>query len=541
MVDEKLNELLKKSHLFKRVREDDVMRLAEQCDKVIIEKDNVLYYQGSRANFFYMIGAGKISHTYQNKDSIQTLGVLVEGDYLGLDALFNSGRRVGTAKAMEYTELYRLRIDSLKEITAHFPRFNSGIQMMEKSYKAAWNTPFPWLEKDEILYFVARKHPAFLLVKQILPIIIGLFALILFGMGGMSGLSTFILAGVGATIVSLGWAVWSYIDWWNDYYIVTNQRVIWLEKVVALYDSRHETPLQTIRSVDFHTTFLARLLGYGNVVINTFTDRIVLSDIGFPQQVVDVIEEHLGRVTRKETSTKLEGMRRTLRTRVGIDKPDVTPKPTFAVRSPQKRIKWSASIRMRQVGGDVITYHKHWIVLLTKLMGPVMVLLASVVLVIGRVFEFSFFTLFTLPTILLLAFMMLLIGGVWLWYQHADWMNDIYRVTAEQIIDIERKPLGDEQKKTAPLDSILSLQVERLGIFGILFNFGSVVAEVSGTRFIFKDIHDPVTAQLDISTRMDAYRKKKKLEDEARGDQRLMDWLKILYEETTRSQKINDD
>ena len=59
-------------------------------------------------------------------------------------------------------------------------------------------------------------------------------------------------AGITSVIVA-AWAVWNYIDWGNDYYILTNQRVVWLEKVVGIYDSRQEAPLSTVLSVGVET------------------------------------------------------------------------------------------------------------------------------------------------------------------------------------------------------------------------------------------------------------------------------------------------
>jgi hypothetical protein len=532
MADDKLVELLRKSHLFRRVRGEDVLQLAEPGDKVTIEKDQPIYHQGSRANFFYMIARGKIQHFYSSKNQIQTLGVLVEGDFVGLDALFNKGRRVSTAIALEPTELYRLRTDALNNLIKEIPRVQKGVDMVAKSYKLGWNSQFNWLEKDEILYFVTRRHPAFLLLKLSLPLILGFISLLFFWLGGISGLTTFFMIGGGICLTGIAWAVWNYFDWLNDYYIITNKRIVWLEKVIALYESRHEAPLQTILSVDYTTTLMARELGYGDVIVNTFTDCIVMQNIGYPQQIADLVEEHIGRTKRLQQFVKREGMRKILRTRIGKEKPENQEGPDKRLVMRKKRSRWSTSFRMRLVGGDVVTYRKHWAILLVKVAGPLAVLLGAWVLAVGWILSIPLFTILSLPTALLLAFLMFISGSGWLVYQFVDWRNDIYRVTSEQIIDIERRPLGDEQKKTAPLDSILSLEVERFGLIGMLLNFGNVVANVSGQKFVFRGIYDPVTAQLDISTRMDAYRRKRREDEESRGDEHMLEWVKLLYEES---------
>ena len=57
-------------------------------------------------------------------------------------------------------------------------------------------------------------------------------------------------------VLDILWAIWLVLDWGNDYYIVTSQRVVWLEKVIAVYDSRQESPLNTILAVAVETSLL---------------------------------------------------------------------------------------------------------------------------------------------------------------------------------------------------------------------------------------------------------------------------------------------
>jgi uncharacterized membrane protein YdbT with pleckstrin-like domain len=533
MGDEKLVELIRKSHLFRRMRGDDVLKLAGQGEKVTLEKDQIIYHQGSQASFFYMIARGKIQHFYTSKDRIQKLGVLIEGDYIGLDTLFNKGRRISTAYALEPSELYRWRADALVNLFNGVHRVQAVVDMVAKSYKLGWNSMFSWFDKDEILYFVTRRHPAFLLLKLIPPLFLGLVSLLFFLLGGIHGMSIYFLIGGAICLTGIAWAVWNYFDWYNDYFFITNKRIVWLEKVIAFYESRHEVPLHKIRSVDYTTTLIARTLGYGNVIVNTFTDSIVMQNIGYPGQVADLVEEQIDRVNNLQKFIKHDGMRKTLRTRIGKEKPENPNERDKWVDERKKRSRWSTSFRMRLVEDDVVTYRRHWVVLLAKIAGPLAVVFGSWVLTVGWIANIPLFAIFSIPTAHFLAFLMFVGGLAWLVYEFVDWRNDIYRVTSEQLIDIERRPLGDEQKKTAPLDSILSLEVERFGLIGILLNFGNVAVNVSGQQFVFRGIYDPVTAQLDISTHMDAYRRKRRQDEESRGDERFLEWAKLFHEEST--------
>jgi len=126
---------------------------------------------------------------------------------------------------------------------------------------------------------------------------------------------------------------------------------------------------------------------------------------------------------------------------------------------------------------------------------------------------------------------LLMASFLWTLYHYVDWQNDIYRVTADQILDIERRPFGNEQRKSAPLESILSLNVERKNLIGIMLNFGDVVIDAGGTKLIFKSIYEPTLAQLAISHRMEALKKRKEEALFAEENRRVAEWITMYHRE----------
>jgi hypothetical protein len=105
------------------------------------------------------------------------------------------------------------------------------------------------------------------------------------------------------------------------------------------------------------------------------------------------------------------------------------------------------------------------------------------------------------PAMALIA-MILLSCFVWMTYQYADWRNDLFKITHDQIIDIDRKPLGKVRLRAAPLENVLSIEYERLGFWGFLFNFGTVYISVGNTRLTFDHVYQPSEVQQDIFYRM---------------------------------------
>jgi len=117
----------------------------------------------------------------------------------------------------------------------------------------------------------------------------------------------------------------------------------------------------------------------------------------------------------------------------------------------------------------------------------------------------------------------------WLVYEVADWSNDKFEVTNDQIIDLDRKPFGTEIRNAAPLENILGTFYERKGFLGNIFNFGTVYITVGGTKLAFEDVVDPATVQSDIDRRRMA-RTAKQNEAKVAGERdRMAEWLATYH------------
>lgn len=84
------------------------------------------------------------------------------------------------------------------------------------------------------------------------------------------------LAGIAAVfvfclLVGAGWWWWNYENWGNDQYIVTEDRLIDIEKLpLGLRTKRTDTTFDRIQNVNFEIPDpIATLLNYGTVVIYT--------------------------------------------------------------------------------------------------------------------------------------------------------------------------------------------------------------------------------------------------------------------------------
>jgi CRP-like cAMP-binding protein/uncharacterized membrane protein YdbT with pleckstrin-like domain len=71
-------------------------------------------------------------------------------------------------------------------------------------------------------------------------------------------------------LVVVPWLMWKYEDWQNDFYRVTATRLIHVEKLpFLLREERRESPLDRITNVRYEQSVVGRILGYGDVFVET--------------------------------------------------------------------------------------------------------------------------------------------------------------------------------------------------------------------------------------------------------------------------------
>ena len=174
-------------------------------------------------------------------------------------------------------------------------------------------------------------------------------------------------------------------------------------------------------------------------------------------------------------------------------------------------------------------YRKHWFELVRETFYPSIGF--AVILALGMA---SVLGLLPPPfTMDVVAYMCLIalvpVAGWWL-YQFEDWKNDLYLITNDQIVDLYRKPLGSEERRSAPLGNVLSLKYERPGALGMLLNYGHVIAKVGPEELRFEGVFDPVGVQNDIYRRMEAVKARKEAAEAARQREELARWMAAYHE-----------
>jgi hypothetical protein len=539
--------LLSQVEVFQDLSSEQLAEIAPRFSTIILEPWSPLFSDRDAMEDFYIVQSGNVFISLGEGDEqlepIGPGGQFIEESYLydqPPDAFITSSQP---------TELLHLDEVDYYLLFMDYPEIKPRLARSPESQRLVRSANFSWVGDDELIAYVARKHEVLFIFSLIGPLIISLAALsIIFAVSAASTSDTIWTTGVVCSIVlALGailWGLWNWIDWGNDYYITTNQRVVWVEKVIWLYESRDEAPLTTILAVNTTSTLLGRIFHYGNVIIKTFTGEIIFRNLKDPQTMVSYINEYRvllqkGSQRREKREIDLE-----LRSRLGWQEgedgrviPGQMPEEESEDEEEHKESFWQRSFghifTMRFEEGLVITYRKYWPTLFGKIWLPTLLIIVTIIVmgIIANLFLQGQSSAQTAEILLglCLAFILLVLIPWWL-YRYIDWRNDIYQLTDKFIFDIERKPLGTEVKKSAPLENILSLEHERVGFFGYMFNYGLVTINVGETQFIFRNVHEPARIQQDIFNRIDSLRRHKEKIDASKQRQRFVDVIEVYHQ-----------
>lgn len=533
---------LNRIHLFHGLDDEQIAVVVGKLDEKTYSAGQVVFKEREPADRFFLIYRGKISITRIRKGHEQQIATFVAGDFFGEEALITHRPRSATVSATEETLLLVLSRADFNKLLKQVPQLKPNVAVAIDSRRLARRLRYKWLREaeGEVIYFLARKHPILLLRALILPAIAIAGDILLLTLTW--GMTNNIFAGLGRiALFFFGlWVIWEWIDWGNDYFIVTNQRVLLLEKVIGIYDDTKEAPLRAVQSVNVTTSVLGRLMGYGDVILRTYVEHLTFYHISHPYQAASLVEEHKARAKVVSSKEEVEIMKQALRDRLlsGQQSPvfsvPFSSQPTQP-KSPYHGLRRIGDIfKLRLEVGETITYRKHLFVLFRQTWKPLFLSLGLIVLlgiILPAVALNNPITILERETSLVfwsLAF----IGSLgWLVYEYIDWSNDIFQVTADQILDIDKKPLGSVARKTAPLDNILGIEYKRRGILELLFNYGTVYITIGGGEpMAFEDVRDPASVQQDIVRRQHASRAKKDEEGIAVQRERMVDWVIASYQ-----------
>ncbi len=502
------------------------------------EPGQIIFEQGAPAEHLFIVYCGKVSVFQGSRRSKRPLGTFESGDMFGYDMLRSGSEYQTSAVAKTDATILWLDQESAAFLIQQFPMLHEDLQILFDSYLMDLQVPLSWREPDEVIYFFSRRHPLDLLFR-LTPllswaVITFIILAVLFGSFPGSTLP-WILTGINVGVISV-WFILGVIDWANDYSILTNRRVVFQEKVILLYDSRHESPLRMVLAVTTQTDWLSRQFGYGDILIRTYAGQVTFPKVPMSRKIAVLTNAQAERAKAglqvEEQNHIEELVRETIGNRPrSRELPKKEKEVTPHVQSGSLVSGLADLFRLRKEENGVIHYWTHWYILLKRITLPSLILLVLGISLIARVA--GLFTFFEIQSLLGVILVTGPVALVWWIYQYQDWRNDQYIITPDQVIDVYKKPLGHEERRAAPLKNILSIEFERLGLMGLLLNFGTVYIKIGETTLTFDYVYDPSDVQRELFSRLSARDEIQKNEQKLALQKNVAGWIEAYHKVTS--------
>ncbi len=529
---------LQQHFLFKYLSDEEIGQILPLFSPIDLEKGEILYRSGFPGRNFFLVVSGQILI----EDEKQHQKVINAKGHFGEKALSRDGLRSDTAQAVDSSTILAVNKRGFFAILSAYPSIKTALSAMKMSVDILQKNEFPWVHEDETIRFVDRKHMNVFYSQLIFPFIF----LILTGISAiLLRLNLAIFLPITFLIFGL-WSAWLWLDWRNDFYLVTSERAAWVEKVIWLHDQRREVPLQSILSVNISTNQIQRLFGYGDVIVRTYTGNIPMRNTAHPEVLLDLIAEMQGIAKSRALQADKTDLNETIRNRLGFNgepstletesefidlEMDGGPQITETITPLQEFLNL---FRSRYELNGVINYRKHIFILLRDSWWLWILLIGLVIAFFARMVG-----LLAYPSMAVIAGIM----GVdlaALAYVFADWANDRFQITDTHIIDLDRKPFGRETKRSALLENVLSLDYKRENIIQRLFNYGTVAINVGDIQLDFEYVAQPISVQNEIFERYNSAIKQKELNQAQQRRDDMVEFLAAYHEESTGEILIPD-
>lgn len=561
---------LSQMRLFDVMSDEDRARWAARFRREQYPRGETVIRQGDRATAFYVVDEGELRACIRAAGKESPRAYFYPGDYFGETGLLTGEPRNATIDVLTDAELFVLDKLYFDQVLGDFPEIREELRALGSQREEAGRTRFPWQQPDEVTVFFSTKHWVALARALRLTLLSGILSLVttaVYTGAELADLPAAILMVAAGTLLAL--TVFSFVyhvfDWRNDHYVITNVRVLHVERVLLLRESRDEAPIGRVQDVQVKQEgLLANVLNFGDVFIQTAaaTERIVFADVSHPAYVRDALFAPVQYAHTRERAEVRESIRQELGQRLNIPVPsledqdglekgqeplspageEVEAREEGALGSLgwlllgwrwlQERFAFDTWIVSD--GGETITWRKNGWLLFRVSVPPASAALLFAALflwVVSRGVGFPLFPLFLL--------LLLLSSSGWWFYIYWDWQNDIYQVSGNRLIDLKKRPLFlEEFRRETTLDRVENIGLSIPGPIARLLNYGTVVIETAGETggFEFRSVHDPRGVQAEIFNRRERHQRQQSEAEMLRRHSEMAEWFEI-YEELKRSKE----
>ncbi len=525
--------------LFVYLSPEQIDAVADGFQQVRYAPGDRVYRQGTVSStlVIFISGGGRVLRA--GPDGIERdLGEVRSGESIGEDTLFINDRRDSSLLITQDSIALVLTKARFDAILSSRPDIRALLNMPKNLVGDVQAQQQHNIRPDESVLLITRRHPWAIAGRALLGAVVFavLLALALIAIRITPPIPILPLALLGLAILLPGiLAVYYFFEWRNDYFVITNQRVVHEERYLLTGEERREQALLSrVQNVSVvRHGLIAELIGFGDVVVNTAGNPqpLVLDMIAAPMRVQSVIFDQLQRQKASPPSGST---------------PPLPPSPLPRSSSGPSANPLARAFRvlfpaMRTVEGDRITYRKHWVILIGNIWKPVLFYLLLGALV-GVRLSGRVALLQSVPGIVFwgMALLWLALNTFWLYWAYADWRDDIYILDSTSIIDIKRRPLWlNEIRIQAGLQQVQNVTSYIGGVWQQLFGYGTVeilTAAEHGTMR-FRQVSHPNAIAEEILQRVQRFTEAQAV-NEQDGQRRVVEEYLSAYHQATQNNSV---
>ncbi len=540
--------------LFGQLSEQYLALVANEGEERVIPAGTVLTRQADLGSVFFLIREGEAVAHRVDEDGLQRpVDMMQRGDYFGTTSLFLSEPRDATITAKTEMHVWMITRPSFQRLLSKHDDLYRQLTIRPDIREKLKAPHYTWLAPGEVITYHTCRH-WFVFVRSITTttlVVLVSFAALLWSRTLLTGSPRLLIPSsflAGFYVLSF---LWHWIDWRNDYFAVSTQRVVHREQVAFLYESRDAAPLARIQDFRILRDFMGQMMDYGDLVIETAAEigTIRFDHIPRPEEGRDAIWEQMARAQATRHAEERQAVRDTLARHLDLEsagamaeggdlKESGYANGFAAVRVEPGPVThfltWVAEHglipRTRMQTEDATTWRKHWIFLISETIAPLFwCFIASLATLLGffgipgplvtRLHPYYPFAL--IPVIVFLL-------GL-LWWNISDWGNDLYIVEEDRIVDIEKRPLFmSEERREASLGMIQHINLEIPSFMAAAFDYGDVVIQTAGAgSFTFDRVPNPHDVQNEIFRRIEAFREAQRQREAQRRQTELAEWFSV--------------
>jgi membrane protein YdbS with pleckstrin-like domain len=285
-----------------------------------------------------------------------------------------------------------------------------------------------------------------------------------------------VIVGIVTLVLLARWALSDGLPWWFTLYVVTDQRVIESEGVIERKMS--EIPLPAVQEVYVEALHpLEWLCGIGRVTVVAAgrSSRITFRSVRFPRRIVEIVvqaqQQHAATIPPAPEIPD-PAIRQVLDT---LARPSPLPDPESLAPAIVPRWPLSRAVQMPLTEGEKLLgiVSRHWWALAQREARPLALLGAAISLfVVGAWLHMS---------LQALCLAILAVDLFWGLLQYLAFADDVYLITTQRIIDVERSYLLIPQKSISIEYTNIQEATSKIpSPLAYALGFGNVVVRVAG-------------------------------------------------------------